>query len=108
MRAAPALLLAVAVLSCTAPPAAATPAPSVVAAGGTLRVAIPAEVTSLDPWDADAASSVATRQMFETLVSIDPASGTFGPGLASSWQMANDGQSWSFAIRGGIRFTDGV
>jgi len=108
MRVTPALLLALLMLSCVAAPTAATPAPSVVAAGGTLRVAIPAEVTSLDPWDADAASSVATRQMFETLVSIDPASGTFGPGLASSWQMANDGQSWSFAIRGGIRFSDGT
>ena len=72
MRAAPALLLAVAVLSCTAPPAAATPAPSVVAAGGTLRVAIPAEVTALEPWEADAASSIATRQVFETLVVVDP------------------------------------
>src|SRR5439155_3861982 len=100
--------LALLLVSCQAVPSVATPAPSAVVAGGTLRVAIPAEVTVLDPWNADSASQVATRQIFETLVTVDPATGAVAAGLASSWQMANDGASWTFALRGGISFADGT
>jgi len=100
--------LALLLVACQAVPSIATPAPSAVVAGGTLRVAIPAEVTVLDPWNADSASQVATRQIFETLVTVDPATGAVAAGLASSWQMANDGASWTFALRGGISFADGT
>lgn len=85
-------------------PTAATPTPATT--GGTLRVAIPSEVASLDPWS-DGASLVATRQVFETLVEVDPASSRITPGLAASWQPANDGASWTFTLRDGVRFHDG-
>ena len=55
-------------VGCQVPPASATPAPTGAQQGGTLRVALPAEVTAFDPWTADAASLMATRQIFETLV----------------------------------------
>src|SRR5437588_234303 len=29
------------------------------------------------------------------------------PALASGWQMTNDGASWTFALRDGVRFHDG-
>ena len=86
----------------------ATPAPTGAQQGGTLRVALPAEVTSFDPWTADAASLMATRQMFETLVEVDPATSRITPALASSWQMTNDGASWTFTLRAGVVFADGV
>jgi peptide/nickel transport system substrate-binding protein len=104
LRAAFVLLLA----ACQALPAIGTPAPSAARAGGTLRVALPAEITSLDPWNADAASLVAVRQMYETLVIVDPATGSLAPGLASSWQMTNDGATWTFVLRQGVRFHDGT
>jgi len=108
-EAALAIVVAFALVSCAVGPApAATPVPSAALSGGTLRVAIPAEVTTLDPWNADAASLVATRQIYETLVAVDPASGALQPGLASSWQPANDGASWTFTMREGIRFQDGA
>jgi peptide/nickel transport system substrate-binding protein len=97
-----ALLLA----SCAVAPHAATPAPSAVQTGGSLRVAVPSEITSLDPWVADSASLLATRQIFETLVGVD-AGGAIAPGLASAWQMANDGATWTLTLREGIRFHDG-
>ena len=100
-------LLALLLISCQATPVAATPAPSGAQTGGTLRIAIAGEVTTLDPWSADAPSLVATRQIYETLVTLDPASGTVGAGLASGWQIANDGASWTFTLRDGVRFHDG-
>src|SRR5439155_1010423 len=100
-------LLALLLISCQATPVAATPAPGGAQTGGTLRIAIAGEVTTLDPWSADAPSLVATRQIYETLVTLDPASGTVGAGLASGWQIANDGASWTFTLRDGVRFHDG-
>ena len=87
-------LLALLLLSCQAPPVAATPAPSGAQTGGTLRIAIAGEVTALDPWSADAPTVLATRQIYETLVTVDPLSGTLGPGLASAWQLANLLKRW--------------
>ena len=100
-------LLTVLFVSCQGVPATRTPAPSGIQTGGVVRVAIPGEVTSLDPWTADDASLVATRQIFETLVAVDAATGRIGPGLASSWQATNDGATWSFTLRDGVRFHDG-
>src|SRR5256712_7224297 len=84
----------------------ATPSPTPAIAGGTLRVAIASGAASLDPWDDDA-SLVATRQTFETLVEVDPATSRITPALASGWQMTNDGASWTFTLRDGVRFQDG-
>jgi peptide/nickel transport system substrate-binding protein len=108
VRRVPALALAILFgVACQVPSASATPAPTGPQQGGTLRVALPAEVTSFDPWNADPASLMATRQMFETLVEVDPATSRIMPALASSWQMTNDGASWTFTLREGVRFHDG-
>ena len=109
MRRAPVLALALLFgVACQAPSGATTtPAPTGAQQGGMLRVALPAEVTAFDPWNADAASLIATRQVFETLVEIDSATSRIGPGLASSWLMTNDGASWTFTLRDGVVFHDG-
>ena len=109
MRRAPIIALALLFgVACQVPPASATPAPTGAQQGGTLRVALPAEVTSFDTWSADAASLMATRQIFETLVEVDPATSRISPGRAASWIMTNDGASWTFTLREGVRFHDGV
>ena len=103
-----ALLIAILMVigACTLAPSNATPTPTPATTGGTLRLAIAAEATALDPW-ADEASLIATRQIFETLVDVDPATSRIGPRLASSWVMANDGASWTFTLREGVLFHDG-
>ncbi|MGH2472499.1 MAG: ABC transporter substrate-binding protein [Candidatus Limnocylindria bacterium] len=103
-----ALLLLVFVVGCQSTQVTATPAPTDAKAGGTLRVAVAAEVTGLDPWNDDQASLVATRQIFETLVEVDPATSRITPGLASLWQVTNDGATWTFSLREGVRFHDGA
>src|SRR5205823_768961 len=55
-----------------------------------------------------AASRMDTSQVFETLVEVDPATSRITPGLASSWQMTNDGASWTFTLREGVFFHDGL
>src|SRR5207248_4567539 len=65
-----------------------------------------AEATARDPW-AGRASLISTRQIFATLVDVDPATSRIGPRLASSWVMANDGASWTFTLREGVLFHDG-
>ncbi|HEV8534967.1 MAG TPA: ABC transporter substrate-binding protein [Candidatus Limnocylindria bacterium] len=109
MSRAPIALVALVLLlsSCRDGPLAATPTPTPAQGGGTLRVALPAEITTLDPWAADAASVVATRQIFDTLLGIDPVSSSAVPGLAVSWQGSNDGATWTLKLRDGIRFHDG-
>lgn len=109
MRSSAAILVSLcAVLgACALNPSVPTPTPTPAIHGGTLRVAMPSVATSLDPWS-DAASPVATRQVFETLVGVDPATSRITPALASSWQMTNDGGTWTFTLRDGIRFHDGT
>jgi peptide/nickel transport system substrate-binding protein len=106
---APALMLAtVLAVACQVPPATASPAPTGAQTGGTLRVALPAEVTGFDPWSGDPASLIATRQIFENLVEVEPGTSRVTAALAASWQMMNDGASWTFLLREGVRFHDGA
>jgi len=72
------VLAAVFVLSaCQVPPVpgASTPTPTpagTIEVGGTFRVALTADPTTLDPWNAvDANTMLVTRQIFETLVDYD-------------------------------------
>src|SRR2546428_13889256 len=74
------------------------PSPSPASLGGGLRVAIPGEVTTLDPWNADAAALVATRQVFETLVAFAPESYQLVPGLAQSWQGPPARPRWAVTL----------
>jgi peptide/nickel transport system substrate-binding protein len=77
--------------------------------GGTLRVALAADMTTLDPWNAtDANTLLVTRQIFETLVEYEPGGLKIVPRLAESWSVSADGRSWTFALRRGVRFHDGT
>lgn len=103
-----ALALCVSLAACApapaGPPASAAASPS----GGTLRVALSAEPASLDPAAAtDDASALVVRQIYETLVEYDPAGLRIVPRLAESWTVAPDGRTWTFKLRGGVRFQDG-
>jgi peptide/nickel transport system substrate-binding protein len=76
--------------------------------GGTLRVAMHAAPTSLNP--ADASQDSFDRRsmmslMFETLVVTDD-SGLGRAALAGSWQALAGNQRWRFRLRNGVRFHD--
>ncbi len=90
------------------PPSAssAPPSPSAkVAVGGTLRIALATDAGPLDPLAPDA-NTLVVGQVFEGLV----AAGANGarPRLAEKWRVAPDGRTWTFTLRAGVVFHDGV
>ncbi|WP_329520936.1 ABC transporter substrate-binding protein [Spirillospora sp. NBC_01491] len=78
------------------------------APGGALRAAFGQPVTDLDPYNAgtavDEASLIVKRLVFDTLVRHDGTKPV--PGLATSWERAND-TTWVFHLRRGATFHDG-
>jgi MarR-like DNA-binding transcriptional regulator SgrR of sgrS sRNA len=78
--------------------------------GGTLRVAMRAAPSSLDPVDRSQPDSAARRTMatllYDTLITVDE-QGRKKPALAESWQMLPR-QRRAFKIRHGVRFHDGT
>lgn len=79
------------------------------ASGGDLRIALPADLVSLDPWNAgDASSRLVGRQVYETLVGYDSSGLRLVPGLATRWQSSADGTVWTLTLRQGVSFHDGT
>ena len=80
--------------------------------GGTLRVELNAASVSLDPraWQSGelefATNEKLAALMFERLVALDNY-GRFQPVLATEWSHDASNKRWQFAIRAGVRFSDG-
>jgi peptide/nickel transport system substrate-binding protein len=107
---------------------AATPSPSAVATGaspgpsveptdanvpkegGTLVVALPGDITRTDPaMIDDSNSSYVMQQVMEGLVSLAPGSTSeVVPALAESWDVSDDGKTYTFHLREGVKFHDGT
>jgi peptide/nickel transport system substrate-binding protein len=107
-----AFILALSACQVTPPPGVATPTPPPaggVETGGSFRVALTADLTTLDPWNAsDANTLLVTKQIFETLVDYEPGGFKIVPKLAESWSPSSDGRSWTFSLRRGVKFHDGT
>jgi ABC-type transport system substrate-binding protein len=118
------VVVAVAIGACTsgrskhraaAPPAADTPAtasPAPGSAGGTIRLGVPEEPASLDPFDPKsrtAAGEAVLGQVLPQLFRVDPSGREVG-WLAddASVRAAPDGSSATFALRSGARWSDGA
>jgi len=85
----------------------AAPALSQGAAARTLRVIPQANLTSLDPiWT----TAVVTRNhgylVYDQVCTVDSA-GVPRPQMAEGWLVEDDGRSWTFTLRDGLRFHDG-
>jgi peptide/nickel transport system substrate-binding protein len=77
--------------------------------GDTLIYAGAADPTYLDPaLVSDGESFRVTKQIFEGLVDFAPGTTRLVPGLATSWSVARDGKTYTFNLRGGVRFHDGT
>ncbi|GAA1200674.1 ABC transporter substrate-binding protein [Prauserella alba] len=48
------------------------------------------------------------RQMYETLVAYKPGTAELQPGLATEWTPSDDGKTWTFELREGVKFHDGT
>ncbi|MGX1562791.1 ABC transporter substrate-binding protein [Streptomyces sp. NPDC055506] len=78
------------------------------APGGTLTYATDREPTCLDPHVAgDMPQAYVAQQVLDSLVALD-AEGRARPWLATSWDIAKDGRTYTFHLRRDVRFTDGT
>ncbi|MBN2346507.1 MAG: hypothetical protein JXO51_08950 [Candidatus Aminicenantes bacterium] len=56
----------------------------------------------------DDTSSFYVTNIFDTLVRLDPLTLKIEPSLAVSWETSEDGRTWTFNLRHGVRFHDGT
>jgi peptide/nickel transport system substrate-binding protein len=77
-------------------------------AGGDYVEGVVGGITTINPILPDnSASADATRLVFNGLTRFD-ANGELQPDLASSWQVSPDGKTYSFKLRDGVKWHDGV
>lgn len=75
--------------------------------GGTLRVAFQNDWESLDPQVTSSYSSLQIlNNVLETLTTFDD-NLNLVPGLATSWEQSDDGLTWTFHLREGVKFSNG-
>lgn len=73
-----------------------------------LVLANTAEPFSLDPQRLSYQHDVRTaRALFEGLTEIDGDTGEVRPAAAESWSLSDDGRTWTFRLRPGLRWSDG-
>jgi peptide/nickel transport system substrate-binding protein len=79
------------------------------ASGGTLVFAGASDPVSLDPaLVSDGESIRPITQIFETLVALEPGGTDLVPGLAKSWEVAEDAKSITFTLEEDVKFHDGT
>ena len=77
--------------------------------GGTLVWGRGGDSVGLDPsHEDDGESFKVAENIFDTLVQFKPASTEIEPGLATSWEIADDGLTYTFNLRQGVSFHDGT
>jgi peptide/nickel transport system substrate-binding protein len=77
-------------------------------AGGDLVFGTAADPVVLDgALVSDGESLRAIDQIYETLVSLKPGTTELEPGLASSWEISEDGLEYTFTLQEGVTFHDG-
>jgi peptide/nickel transport system substrate-binding protein len=95
------LLFALAAVGATSPGSAAD------LKGGTLRVAILADVKDFDPQSFLALNLPLIKNLYDSLIEYTPG-GQAIPSLASSWQIAPDNRSVTLKLRGDVTFASGA
>ncbi len=78
-------------------------------AGGTLTLAIGSAPTTFMYYGAiDGAAQRVAQHMFNGLIESNLATAKIEPALAESWTVSNDGKVYTFKLRQGVKWHDGV
>ena len=96
--------------STEAEPSAAEPAePEAPEAPNVLKVAATANITTWDPVKSFSTEALYMSNIYEQLLRINPPGSAerFTPLLAESWEVSDDGLTWTFNLRPGVTFHDG-
>ncbi len=77
--------------------------------GGNFVLAMSHEPKTFNPLvSSDAYSAEVISMLLSPLVSYDPFTQETIPALAKSWKISNDGKTYTFFLRKGVRFSDGI
>lgn len=75
---------------------------------GTLRIGLGTAIDCFDPQiSPSGVTSAVLRNVYDSLVA-ENADGTFSPWLASSWEISDDGLTYTFTLRDDVVFHDGT
>ena len=78
-------------------------------AANTLIYAQPEDPKTLDPINTDIAEAVhVITNICDTLVTYDDETTDIVPALAERWETSDDGLTWTFHLRSGVKFHDGT
>ena len=111
------LLLLAIILAACAPPRAATEAVPITAPEGAkpptdkveLTVSLPRGGDRLDPQRSTIGTTAYLDNLiYDPLVVKDPETGELHPWLAESFSRSDDGRVWTFRLRDGVKFHDGI
>jgi peptide/nickel transport system substrate-binding protein len=104
------ILAAVALAGCGGRPGDATSAAAANgASAATLVVARVKDAVGLDPAvQTDGLSLTVSQEIFQNLVRFKPGGFDVVPDAAASWKTSADGKTWTFALRPGLKFSDGT
>jgi ABC-type transport system substrate-binding protein len=58
-------------------------------------------------WDVSKPDHIQFDAFLETLLEVDPATGAYGPRLATEWEHSDDFKTWTFKLRKGVQFHRG-
>jgi peptide/nickel transport system substrate-binding protein len=110
MVAAPAFLIsASAATSPSAVPATTSVDPAPESAKATFTVGIVEDVDSLNPFTGiNAEAYEAWGMMYDTLIGYSQKDFSPVPGLATAWKESPDHSTWTYTIRSGVKWSDGV
>ncbi len=87
-----------------------TAAPAKEAAGSNvLKVASTANITTWDPVKSFSTEALYMANLYEQLLRVNPPGSAepFTPLLAKRWEVSDDGLTWTFNLREGVKFHDG-
>lgn len=77
--------------------------------GGTLTFAVTSDAGCVDPQQVGSGDSLySLRETVDSLTEQDPVSGASLPWLAQSWTVSPDATSFTFRLRPGVTFSDGL
>ncbi|MEA2513832.1 MAG: peptide/nickel transport system substrate-binding protein, partial [Thermomicrobiales bacterium] len=77
--------------------------------GGVLRFARRDDSDNLDPVTNDGNLNIwVFMNVYDQLVRVTPDGADLEPGLAETWEISEDGKTYTFRLRQGIRFSDGT
>jgi peptide/nickel transport system substrate-binding protein len=109
------LLLTLLITACAAPAAPATGGETETAAGeqaaagpqGTLTIGLTTDIATVElPYAPERQSSNAALTLYDTIV-FPEADGTYSPMLAESWEISEDGTTYTFKLREAVTFHNG-